>query len=355
MRLSKPSIFQPNTLGSEMLAGPVVVTFDCGSMADVDLGCYLLDECGALLDTKDFIFYGNLGAPGLGVQMGKDDRISFDEHQSAISLNAQKLSKNAAKVMFVASLYNNEEQGVHHIGHYDLIIHKDGQNLHKLRFDLNDVNVESLVILGVLDVKNRVFMSPGVPLYGDFATLAEFLYDKETSLMSTMSPDWPNFLSGQVPANISPQDLMLHIAWGSDESRLKNLAQLPTPFSTEAMKICQSAWHGSKMLPGRVAVIRNLISRGADWHSTLPNAQPNVGKDPRELVRSLFSQILGSSPGQWELAILTCLDKDFLMPFIIQASAEENDVLFHHLGHKWLLNHTSEVTQASHLEEDLGL
>jgi len=350
-----PTVSPSGLLGKEMSVGEVILSLAIEKNLDVDLACYLLNEDGQIEDQEDVVYYGNTGSYSHGLKLVNDATVdlSFDA-ESNIILSVEKLSNYASKLLFVASPYKNSG-GLNHVGSYELVVHRKGQMIHHAKFDLSPVRNENLVVLGLFDLQNMSFNTPGIPLAGDFATLTELL-ERPKNPMCHASASWPNLLSPDgVGMQASFSEAVLQVAWGCDSQKMQHLRSVPSSLCSETLQQCALAWRYADITPLKNELIQELIGRGADWIATLETGNP-VKNDPVSVVSALMGDIGLEYQKHWAVALLNTLDQPFLMPYVIQATPAENDVLYEHCGRpRWLLEHTSEANWDNQLSIDMGL
>lgn len=338
-----------------MSVGEVTLSLTIEKNFDVDLACYLLNEDGQIEDQGDVVYYGNTGSYDRGLKLISDAQVdlSFDA-ESNIILSVDKLSNYASKLLFVASPYKNSG-GLTHVGSYELVVHRKGQIIHHAKFDLSPIQNENLVVLGLFDLQNMSFNTPGIPLAGDFATLTE-LCERPENPMCYASTSCPNLLSPDgVGRQASFSEAVLQVAWGCDSQKKQHLRSVPTSLCSEALQQCALAWRYADISPLKNELIQEMIGRGADWVATLESGSSS-NNDPVSVVSALLNDINLEYQKGWAVALLRNLDQAFLMPYVRQATTAQNDVLYEHCGRpRWLLEHTSEANWDNQLSIDMGL
>ncbi len=345
----------PGLLGKEMSSGEVILSLVIEKNIDVDLACYLLNEDGQLEGQEDVIYYGNTGSYGQGLKQVNDARDDFMlDAESNIVLSVEKLPTYASRLLFVASPYK-KGGGLAHLGSYEFVVHRKGQIIHQAKFDLSPVLNENLVVLGLFDLQSTSFSAPGIPLAGDFAILTELL-EMPKNPMCYVSTSWPNLLAPEgVGAQASFSEAVLQVAWGCDSQKMQHLRSVPTSLCSETLQQCALAWRYADITPLKNELIQEMIGRGADWVATLETGNP-VNNNPVSVVSALMGDIGLEYQKHWAVALLNTLDQPFLMPYVIQATPAENDILYEHHGRpRWLLEYTSEANWDNQLSIDMGL
>ena len=86
-----------------------VNAFDTGGDFDLDAAAFLLTDAGRVLDSRDFVFYGNLTHPSGSVQHQGDNLTGVgdgDDEQIKVDLSA--VPANITKIAFTVTIYEAE-------------------------------------------------------------------------------------------------------------------------------------------------------------------------------------------------------------------------------------------------------
>ncbi len=131
-----------------------VNAFDTGGDFDLDAAAFLLTDAGRVLDSRDFVFYGNLTHPSGSVQHQGDNLTGVgdgDDEQIKVDLSA--VPANITKIAFTVTIYEAEarRQNFGQVNNAFVRIYNEATGEELLRYDLGeDFSIETAAVFGEL-------------------------------------------------------------------------------------------------------------------------------------------------------------------------------------------------------------
>ena len=131
-----------------------VNAFDTGGDFDLDAAAFLLTDAGRVLDSRDFVFYGNLTHPSGSVQHQGDNLTGVgdgDDEQIKVDLSA--VPANITKIAFTVTIYDSEarRQNFGQVNNAFVRIYNEATGEELLRYDLGeDFSIETAAVFGEL-------------------------------------------------------------------------------------------------------------------------------------------------------------------------------------------------------------
>ena len=131
-----------------------VNAFDTGGDFDLDAAAFLLTDAGRVLDSRDFVFYGNLTHPSGSVQHQGDNLTGVgdgDDEQIKVDLSA--VPANITKIAFTVTIYEAEarRQNFGQVNNAFVRIYNGATGEELLRYDLGeDFSIETAAVFGEL-------------------------------------------------------------------------------------------------------------------------------------------------------------------------------------------------------------
>ncbi len=131
-----------------------VNAFDTGGDFDLAAAAFLLTDAGRVLDSRDFVFYGNLTHPSGSVQHQGDNLTGVgdgDDEQIKVDLSA--VPANITKIAFTVTIYEAEarRQNFGQVNNAFVRIYNEATGEELLRYDLGeDFSIETAAVFGEL-------------------------------------------------------------------------------------------------------------------------------------------------------------------------------------------------------------
>ena len=131
-----------------------VNAFDTGGDFDLDAAAFLLTDAGRVLDSRDFVFYGNLTHPSGSVQHQGDNLTGVgdgDDEQIKVDLSA--VPANITKIACTVTIYEAEarRQNFGQVNNAFVRIYNEATGEELLRYDLGeDFSIETAAVFGEL-------------------------------------------------------------------------------------------------------------------------------------------------------------------------------------------------------------